>query len=198
MKLRRKREGGFSLLELVIVVVVVLVVAAMALPSFFNIIYNIRLRSSAQTVAGMMQTCRMQAVRDNKYYFVRYGVIDNSTFVWVSDKTNTTAPAANEPQAQLGGNIRVVTAGNPTGPTLSFTPILDKPPAFNARGIPCLVSGSRCTPTITVLGLGNKIAAFELYLTDTRPVGANGWVSVTVSPAGRAQIYSYTGSSWRN
>jgi hypothetical protein len=123
-------------------------------------------------------------------------LIGDSTFVWVSDKTNTTAPAANEPQAQLGGNVRIVTTGNPTGPTLSFTPIFDRPPAFNARGIPCLVSGSRCTPNINVIGLGNRIAAFELYLTDTRPVGSNGWATVVLSPAGRTQVFSYNGSNW--
>jgi type IV fimbrial biogenesis protein FimT len=72
MKMRRKCESGFSLLELVIVVVIVVIVTAMAVPNIFNIIYNIRLRSSVQTVAGMMQTCRMLAVRDNRYYFVRY------------------------------------------------------------------------------------------------------------------------------
>jgi prepilin-type N-terminal cleavage/methylation domain-containing protein len=196
MKWRRKREGGFSLLELIVVVVVVLIVSAMAMPSFFNMIYNIRLRSSAQTVAGMMQTCRMQAVRDNKYYFIKYAAIGGSTIVWVTDQSAATAPAANEPQAQLGSNVQIVVAGNPSGPTLSFTPIMDRPPAFNSRGVPCLQSGGRCVSNITIIGLGNRIAAFELYLTDSRPVGANGWATVVVSPAGRIQTFSYNGSTW--
>ena len=196
MSLRRTRESGFSMVELLIVVVVVLVVTAMAAPNIFNIIYNVRLRSAAQTVSGMMQTARMQAVRDNKYYFVRYGTVDGTTMVWVSDKTDTTAPAAGEPQAQLGQKVRIVVNGNPTAPTLSFNPVMDKPPAFNARGVPCLVSGGRCTPNINIIGLGNRIACFMLYVTDDRPVGANGWAAVTLSPAGRTQVTLYNGSTW--
>jgi len=146
MKLRRKREGGFSLVELVIVVVVVLIVAAMAMPSFINMIYNIRLRSSAQTVAGMMQTCRMQAVRDNTFYFVRTKQVGNATFVWVSKSATSTAPQADEPQAVLGNGI-VTSTSPPSEPSVGYTPIafaLNKIPAFNARGLPCFSAGAKC------------------------------------------------------
>src|SRR5437868_15374653 len=100
MKFSRKRERGFSLLELVIVVVVVLIVSAMALPNMLNVIYNIRLRSSAQTIGGMMQTARTLAVRDNTTYYVRTAIIDNATWVWVS-KSPSGTKQDEEPQAIL-------------------------------------------------------------------------------------------------
>jgi len=197
MKLRRKREGGFSLLELIVVVVVVLIVSAMALPSFFNMIYNIRLRSSAQTVAGMMQTCRMQAVRDNTFYFVRTKLIGNATYVWVSKSLTSTEPQSGEPQAVLGSGV-VSATSPPSEPSVGFPTLdfaLNKTPAFNARGLPCFSGGARCNTQFTA-GSGSQNVGFKLFLTDSRPMGANGWAAVMISPAGRVQTFQYYGSGW--
>jgi len=198
MKLRHKGEGGFSLLELVIVVVVILVVSAMAMPKIFQVIYNIRLRSATQTISGMLQTCRIQSVRDNTFYFLRTKAIGNKTWVWVSRSSTSTAPATGEPQAVLGASI-VTSTSPPSQPSVGYTPLsfaLNKIPAFNSRGLPCFSAGTRCQTQYTA-GSGSLTVGFQMYLTDSRPVGANGWAAIMVSPAGRVQTFVYDGSNWQ-
>lgn len=197
-----KRQRGFSLIELIVVVAVILAVSALAAPKFLNAIYNIRLRSSAFELSGMLQAVRMQAVQDNRYYYLCYAANNGVTQAWVSATgTCGTAPAATDKQVQLGGNVRIVTSGAPAGigSVLSFpaptSVLVTAKPAFGARGLPCYVSGSVCK-TIAVTLSGNQVACYLLYLTDTRPVGSNGWAAVSVSPAGRMQVWTYNGSNW--
>ena len=200
MSLRSKREDGFSTLELVIVVAMVLIVTAMAAPSVFNMIYNIRLRSAAQTVSGMMQTARMQAVRDNKYRYACTGLAEGVTKTWVASSSACSVPASIDAQAQLGTGLKLATAGYPGGinTAAGFGPLSTSyKPAFNERGLPCTVSGGRCLPTVSSVS-GPLVATFVIYLTDARPVGANGWAAVTVSPAGRTQVWIWNGSVWNH
>jgi len=196
MNLRRRREYGFSMLELVIVVAMVLIVTAMAAPNIFNIIYNIRLRSAAQTVSGMMQTARMQAVRDNKYRYACTGLADGVTKSWVAASSACNAPNPTDTQAQLGTGIQLANSGYPGGidTAAGFSPLSPSfKPAFNERGLPCTPNGGRCSPSVSSPA---GVASFVVYLTDSRPIGADGWASVTVSPAGRTQVWIWNGSAW--
>src|SRR5712692_11173392 len=76
---RRGRTSGFSLLEIVIVVFVVLVVMAIAVPNVLLAVANVRLRSSAGDLAGLMQQARIMAAKNNPttpiaVYPIQYGV----------------------------------------------------------------------------------------------------------------------------
>ncbi len=201
MSLPRKGESGFSLVELLIVVAVVLAVAVMATPKVLQMIYNVRLRSSAYELSGLMQTARTQAIRDNKYLYVCYKSIENSTRAWVAVDNTCSAPGATDQQIQLGGNVTIVTAGAPSGLTsqLGFSApsgaLVTAKPAFNSRGLPCYLSASRCNNIYNGLAMAQTVS-YLVYLTDNRPVGANGWAAVSVSPAGRMQVWSYKGSAW--
>ncbi len=62
---RRDRTAGFSLIELLIVVFVVMVVAAIAVPNVLLAVANLRLRSSAGDLAGLMQQARIMAAKNN-------------------------------------------------------------------------------------------------------------------------------------
>ena len=141
----------------------------------------------------MLQKTRVLATRDNKYYYLRSGVFTGNTIVWITDQATSTEPAPLEQQAQLGGNVQFVTAGGPTDPTLDFTPIKTSPPMFNAHGVPCALSGGVCVNTV-----GSNPIGYQLYLTDSRSMGSNGWATVIVAPGGRIQTYIYNGSSWGN
>ncbi len=202
MSLRRKGESGFSLIELLIVVAVVLAVTVMATPKVLQVIYNVRLRSSAYELSGLMQAARTQAVRDNKYLYVCYKALQNRTRAWVAPDNTCNAPGANEQQIQLGGNVTIVTAGAPTGLTtavLGFSPptgaLITAKPAFNSRGLPCYLNASRCNSIYNGIAIAQTVS-YLVYLTDNRLVGANGWAAVSVSPAGRMQVWTYTGASW--
>lgn len=203
---KAKRSKGFSVVELVVAMAIVLIIAAIAVPKVVNSIYSLRLRSSAFELSGLMQAARMQAVRDNTYYYVCYATSSNITKAWIT--SNGTCPSssltATVKQVQFGGNVTVTTSGAPsvsnlTG-QLSFTPttgaVASAKPAFGPRGVPCYVVSSRCDNIVTVGG-STQTVSFILYQTDTRSSGSNGWAALTVSPSGRTQVWMYSGTSWR-
>src|SRR6476469_2772824 len=65
-------KRGFSLLELLIVVGIGITIVAIAMPSFINAFYSIRLKSAASNLSSLMQQARIQAARQNKIYTIAY------------------------------------------------------------------------------------------------------------------------------
>lgn len=61
----RGRQGGFSLVELMITLVVLGVAMAIAIPSFRAMTHRNRLVASANEVVAMLQIARIEAVRRN-------------------------------------------------------------------------------------------------------------------------------------
>jgi prepilin-type N-terminal cleavage/methylation domain-containing protein len=188
------RQRGFTLLELMIVIVIILVVAAMAIPSIMQAMYNLRLRSSGSEVAGVLQGARMRAIRDNQTYPVSCTPqpLNNCTILFIDTQNPPFGSGVYVPAdgvaAQLPGTVRFSTAAPPISPvTLGFVPLVNQQPYFNSRGLPCsLGGGGVCTPN-----------GFIFYFQDQRPLGANGFSAVAVTPAGRIRVYSYSiGSGW--
>ncbi len=203
---KANRSKGFSLVELVVAMAVVLIVSAIAAPKVMNSIYNMRLRSSAYEMSGLMQAARMQAVRDNTYYYICYGTSNNITQAWITNDGTCASSSltATVKQVQFGGTVTVTTSGAPSTSNLtgqlSFTPttgaVATANPAFGPRGVPCYVVSSRCDNIVTVGG-STQTVSYILYETDTRTSGSNGWAAITVSPSGRTQVWMYSGTSWR-
>ena len=202
----RKKQSGFSLLELLVVVAIIMVIAAMATPNVMNAINGIRLRGSASEVAGLLQQCRQVAVRSNRYYTVRPAMVTGARAAFVDLNYNTTfdggAPAP-EPIIQFPQSVTVVTAGAPnTGNLFSnafqpgFAP-LSVLPSFNARGLPCVGAGNAPPQPNSVCNNNAGAVGFVYYLSQTRPFGAVGWAAVTVTPAGRIRVWTYSGSTWQ-
>ena len=194
---RRSRESGITFVEVVIVVAVLAVVTALAIPNIMNTIYNVRLRSSANTVAGMLQAVRMQAVRDNTYYLLCRGSVDGATVVW-SQKGTCSTPGQQDTQAQLSQGVVFTNSGYPSPPSLGFSLLFNpsQNPAFSARGLPCMIVGSNCLSNFSAPGIGSMTAAYQLYLTDSRPLGSNGFALITVSPSGKIEVRTYIGPNW--
>ncbi|WP_165782394.1 GspH/FimT family pseudopilin [Solilutibacter silvestris] len=61
----RRRERGFTLIELMVTVAVLAIVAAIAAPSFTQLILRSRLTSTANEVVAALQLARMEAIRRN-------------------------------------------------------------------------------------------------------------------------------------
>ena len=212
----RNRQSGFSLIELLVVIGIIMVVAAMATPSIVNGINGIRLRSAASEVSGIMQQARQLAVRNNRYFTVKPTVVTGARGAYVDLNYNNAfdggAPAP-EPMIQFPQGIAVVSAGAPNTANLigqccaTFTPqaasIL---PSFNSRGLPCVGPASP-TPPGGVGGIPNSLCGvrdagggtvgFVYYISQTRPFGAVGWAAVSVTPAGRMQVWTYSGTTWQ-
>jgi len=205
----RKRQSGFSLIELLIVVALIMVVAAMATPNIMNAINNIRLRGAAGEVAGLLQACRQAALHDNRYYTIKPATVTGAQAAYVDLNYNNgfdnVAPTP-EPLIQFPANVNVVSAGAPNTANLianccaSFTPqgagIL---PSFNARGLPCvgLANPPPANSLCNIRDAGGSPVGFVYYMNQTRPFGAVGWAAVSVTPAGRVRVWTYSGSTWQ-
>jgi prepilin-type N-terminal cleavage/methylation domain-containing protein len=195
--------GGFSVIELLVVISITLVLAAIATPNIVDAIANVKLRSSANSVAALLQQTRLLAVHDNKYYTVRTNVSGNLRTAYI-DTTPATPTATDgsgngsfdtgEPLTQVSGTTQFAQSGAPTFNTsslLGFTPVSQTAVAvsFNSRGLPCKMSGSVCSPLS-----GGAPVGYLFYLTDLRP--QYGWAAVSVSPSGRIKVWYYNGSTW--
>jgi type IV fimbrial biogenesis protein FimT len=62
---KHRRQGGFTLIELMIVVVVVSIMLALAAPSFYSTIKNNRLRTEADRIVTSFNLARSEAVKRN-------------------------------------------------------------------------------------------------------------------------------------
>ncbi len=205
----RTRHSGFSLIELLVVIAVIMVVAAMATPDVMSAIYNIRLRGAAGNVAGLLQTCRQAALHDNRYYTIKTATVTGAQGAYVdlnyNDGFDNAAPTP-EPLIQFPANVNVVSAGAPNTANLinqccaTFTPqpggVL---PSFNSRGLPCvgLTNPPPANSLCNIRDAGGNTVGFVFFLNQTRPFGAVGWAAVSVTPAGRVRVWTYSGSSWQ-
>lgn len=179
----KKREAGFSMVELMIVCVIMVIIAALAIPNIFQTYRNYQLDSAGHSVASLLQQARMQAVKTNQPVYVNFtGGTPNIVYITdapgnafassnpdvaISTAVTFQAPPSNAFHAQLDTYI--------TG-----TPQVGGTIAFNARGLPCVAG---VNPAVCNLPPG--ISGFEWFMQS-----AGGWEAVTVTSSGRIK-------SWR-
>jgi prepilin-type N-terminal cleavage/methylation domain-containing protein len=192
----RGRRRGFSLIELMVVVAIALVVMAVSAPAVMRTYYGYRLRNTASSVAGLMQSARMQAVRNNTTIPVVLSADQRRYFADIVPVGGNGLWEPTEPLVELPRNVNLVTAGTPSrvSMNLAFAPVPEPQgsrPNFNARGLPCLFAGANCSN----LNGGNPVG-FVLYFRDQRSVGPNGWAAVSISPGGRIRVWTWNGTNW--
>ena len=195
----KKREAGFSIVELMIVCVIMVIIAALAIPNIFQTYRNYQLDSAGHSVASLLQQARMQAVKTNQPVYVNY---DNNVLpnvVWATD-TPGKAYASGNPDAAISTALSFQSP-----PTPAFHAQLDAyitgtaqlgttngTIAFNARGLPCVAN---LNPAVCNLPPG--ISGFEWFMQSP-----GGWEAVTVTSSGRIKSWrinnqSSSSTSWQ-
>ena len=189
-------SNGFSLTEIIVVLAIVMALAGVAFPIFSKISYNIRLKSAATNISGLMQQARIQAARQNAVYTIAIpttggqACIDlnrdgtcQSTDPVIRFNSNIT-PAAAAPDGTGGTPSPYVLAGDNSGTSYDNATTL----GYSPRGLPCAYASSTCsTPAASY---------FVYYLKDARPDGTTGWAAVVVTRTGRTKSYTWNGASW--
>jgi len=129
----RRRERGFSLVEMLAVVAIVAIMAAVALPSIGQYIRNYKIKGAAQQVAGELQAARSKAIMGNTNEGVSFVAVDADSYRFV--------------QEDLA--LDVAAGRLPAGAEMS--PILDLP--IGIRFVPAGAGGS--TASLRFLRMGN-------------------------------------------
>jgi Tfp pilus assembly protein FimT len=189
-----KPSKGFSLFELTFVVAVLIVVGLVAIPNMVIVISNARVRAGVTSMSGLLQNCRMAAVKQNKTLTTRFTTEGTATLVgYVKPAPDTSDRKSTDPQAEWEAPVSMM--ASPTGlnapteiasATLGFTPAGTEP-SFNTRGLPCVYAPLSGT-------CANN--GFLYYFKDTSQTGSKGWAALSISPAGRIKKWFWSGSAW--
>lgn len=189
---------GFSLLELMIVMAISITVVAMAMPSFMNAFYNIRLKSAASNLSGLMQRTRLQAARQNATYTIGFVTTVSPQQAFIDLNNNGTRDAG-ETVITFPGSIAMNTTGAPAGAGAPPAYVLVGDTAgttftntttlgYSPRGLPCAYAAGVCATPAP--------GYFVYYIQDQR-AGTSGWAGVVVSRSGRTKPIVWNGAAWQ-
>jgi len=189
-------KRGFSLLELLIVVGISITIVGIAMPSFINAFYSIRLKSAASNLSSLMQQARIQAARQNKIYSIAYDTTSSPQKACIDlDNSGTCDPGETVIMFTLsismstgvpsgaGAPTAYVLVGDSAGTTYDNATIL----GYSARGLPCAYSAGVCSTPAA--------GYFVYYIKDAR-VGSTGWAGVVVTRSGRTRAIIWDGAAW--
>jgi Tfp pilus assembly protein FimT len=198
---RRSKQGGFSVLELMVVVTIALIVIGFGVPQVISTIHAYRLRGSASNISSLAQTVRWRAVQADQFYSAR--LTTSGALEAYVDLAKTGSVAAGDPQTVIDPEVAVVSASSapstaslksqmlPTGSTatLNDASVATKPITFGPRGLPCV-------PTTTYAGAGtasvcDSAGGTQAYWMFFQDNVTQKWAAVTVTPAGRIQVWYY-------
>jgi Tfp pilus assembly protein FimT len=169
-----KNSRGFSLIELAISLSMVIIMAAVSIPMLTSAMRGIKLSSDAKSIATSMTYARVSAASQVTRYRMSIGLDSNQWSLSKWDRTSETYELEQATNTLSGGvsnsgiRFKSTSSTAPTGfPTTSTTQI-----TFDSRGIPIEGAGI-------------------VYLS-----GKGGDFAVSVSMAGKIQVWRYQNSKW--
>jgi prepilin-type N-terminal cleavage/methylation domain-containing protein len=218
-RIRFGGERGFSVIEISMALLVSLILAGIAIPNMVGVQRKSRLRGAATDFSGMIESQRIYAIRDNRFYSVyllTFSKAPSEAYIDMFPHSNTGA-SGNGGTSIVGGNPGVtgdpvivvpaevtqqVVANAPSTSNLQSqllpsntnvtpTDASVTPITFSPRGLPC-------TPLPVTGGTvcdssGGPVA----YWTFFQDSASTEWEAVTVTPAGKIGKWYYSGTAWK-
>jgi prepilin-type N-terminal cleavage/methylation domain-containing protein len=210
---------GFTLIELMVVLTVCVVLGGMAIPRLMSVIYAAKLRGAMADFSSLLESSRIYAIRDNRFYsiyiLVSSGTSPQQAYVDMLPKSLTgasgnggTSVASGDPVIAITSDVAPQAAS--TAPstsnlasqllpaTTSVTPTdasrASSPATFGPRGLPCLtLNVTQGTVSGRICDSSGGPVAYWIFFKNNR---SGNWGAVTVTPAGRIQKWYYdVGSS---
>ena len=172
----RRRQDGFSLIDLLVVIALIGIVTAIALPSAASTSRGFRMKGNAQSIANLVALAKMRAAAVYSRTRIRADLADRSLRLelWVptdpADKTiGSWVPEGGEVQLSSGVEFGVAERTDPPANTqaaLGQSPECTANDALSGDTVPgtaCIVFNSRGIP---VNADGDPMGGNALYITD--------------------------------
>ena len=131
----KKRELGFTMIELVIAVAIFAIMAAIAIPGFSTWLPNYRLKGAVRDLKSTMELSRLRAIRQNANVVLAFDTGNNSYTVFVD---NGAGGGVADDFTQNGSEVVLKTVNLPSDVTMyevSFSGGATRC-GFNSRGLP--------------------------------------------------------------
>lgn len=84
----RKKQSGFTLIEMMVVLAIFAIVAAIAIPNFMSLLPGMRLNGAARQVMGDLMAARMNAVKQNNRFRVFFNSPGTNQYQILDDDDN--------------------------------------------------------------------------------------------------------------
>lgn len=190
----RHKEGGFTLIEMVVVVVIIMVILAMAILELQPTVQQFRANAGMDQVKGAMRQARELAISQRRTIVVQF--VGNNTIELF--------------QVVEPGNVRAVNPflTLPIENTVSFQTFAGEPDTPDAYGIPAVPAGIDFNGVVGGPPIGMQFQSDGTF-TDANGVPINGSIflgipnvktssrAVTIlGPTGRIHAWHGTGLSW--
>lgn len=201
-----RNSVGFTLIELMMVVGVAMVIMVMSVPTVVKSYGSLRLRSCVGDVGGLVQQTRSAAVRQNAAVPLQISTsvakCPGCTVYYVDYNNNGTLDAG-EPEVILPAGVTLITDGsqpvslnstNMPGCPSNIPPVTTSSLLyFNARGLPCPYNSTynSCSNS------PGPSTCSVFYFNGQAPLAGPIWAAISVSPAGRVQVWNLDGSTWQ-
>lgn len=171
----RRRDLGFSLIELLVVVALIVIMAAVALPNIGGYIRNYKVRGAAQDVASEIQAARSKAIMTNTNAGVYFAVVDLNSYRWLQVDNATGEQLG--PLRDLPGGVQFVAGAISPSSSLRFSRL---GAACNPAVSPCpaLPSGTALCATDEVPARCPNVAGSGTFI--SQDGGPGGGMMVTV------------------
>src|SRR5229473_3370075 len=106
-------RAGFSMIEVMAVTAISMIITMISVPNMMNAIGGLRLRSSMTSLAGVLQNCRMLAVKNNQTMSTHFAVTtygaSNGVIAYVKKASDPNPVSTTDSQVQLEQPVTQVT-----------------------------------------------------------------------------------------